>query len=720
MKKLLLITFIFITHNLTAQITATTKSVTISGVSVINPRNKPTSFAPLLKSLEAPKPGGKSYSNFINKQKQKSATLFPVKNQRSTSSTIYGNSPDPVKVKEMGMRSYIAQIDLEGIYTGGTPLDNTICMSNNYLLASVNTFLWAYDIIGDSNLFVDEKGSTYNISFTEFGKDYIKNPGTESPFDPKLAYIPKYDKYVFTFLSGRTSTDSKIIIGFSTSNDPRDPWNVYMLPGNPRGLNQWTDFPMFGFDKNDIYYSINILRENASWQEGFEGSIIWQIPMEEGFNGNSALNTTMYDDILYNGTKIRNLTPVQPADSASLTKVGMTFLSNRNFDIQNDSLFYLDIDKEKKLTIKTIQLPTPYGMPPNGIQADDDPNDLTDGLQTNDSRFLGATRYYNSQGDLVTEFVGNTKDFNTGRAGVYHGILKESLLNSGLEVFSNTIGVDSLDFGYPNIAYVNNGKGCYEGTLIAFNHTSFSTNAGISAIRHSNNLDSPGYSNIIRLKEGDGPVKRINGSYERWGDYFGIQTVPSRPNEVYTAGFYGTSTNSSSTWFNHLMVSESNIMAVNIDQTVTTDLFIKNSAFIDVSANYGYEPYTFNWSDGSIGNRNQIDLFITNSVTISDSKGCQITEEFSPINLPSSSPLIFPNPTLDRLCLTFTVSYESTGSFGIYDLAGQLIKDFGNLRILKGDNEFTISTRPLLPGNYILIIKDDTGNNITQQSFIKL
>ncbi|MFT4753461.1 MAG: hypothetical protein ACI85Q_001002 [Salibacteraceae bacterium] len=717
MKSLFLIFFVAISFHTFSQVTTTGKTMVISGVHIIDPLARPTSYAPQLKNLEAPSPGGTSYRHFLNLQKQESARLFPAKSNRNTANN-YGTAPDPVIIDEMNMRSYIAQIDKEGYYNGGTPLDNTMCMGNDYLLASVNSFLWAYDITGDSNLFVDDKGSTYNISFAEFGKDYITDPGVEFPFDPKLAYIPQHDKYVFMFLSGRTPSDSKIIVGFSSTNDPRDPWNVYMITGNPRGLDQWTDFPMFGFDNKDLYLSINLLKANTSWQLGFEGSIVWQIPMEEGFKGDTNLNITMYDDILYNGTKIRNLTPVQPGDSLSQSIPGITFLSNRNFDIQNDSLFVIDINEQKELSVSTIQLPKPYGVPPNGIQADDNPTDLTDGLQTNDSRFLGATRYTNSSKHETIEFVGNTKDFTTDRSAIYHGIITTSDSQSNPEIEATIIGVDSLDFGYPNIAYVNNGQGCYEGTLIAFNHTSLSTNAGISAIRHSNNPDQPGYSNIIRIKEGDGHVRRLSGSYERWGDYFGIQAVPGRPNEVYTAGFYGTSNNSSSTWFNRLSVSEDNVMVV--DYTVSQSPFITNNAYVEIMAFNGYEPYSYEWSDGSTENIKSINLLTENSLVITDNKGCSIQQQIQEAVPSPASNLLYPNPVTDAFSLTFTVSQSTIGSFGIYDLTGKLIVHLGQLQIQEGANQFNFSTRPLSKGAYILLIQDSSDNNITQQSFIKL
>lgn len=718
MKHFLLFIFGLSSLTLFAQTTATKKNVVIKGVSVVNPMDKPTSFSPILKNLEAPSPGGNSYKHFLNQQKRKSAELFPVKNSRS-SNIDFGQSPDPEIISEMSMRSYIAQIDKEGIYNGGTPLDNTMCLGKEYLLASVNSFLWAWDLEGDSNLFVDENGSTYNITFAEFGEDYITDPAVEFPFDPKLAYIPKFDKHVFIYLSGRTPSDSKIIIGFSSTNDPRDPWNVYMIPGNPRGLDQWTDFPMFGFDDEDVYLSINLLKANTSWQLGFEGSIVWQIPMDEGFRGDSILNTTMYDDILYNGTKIRNLTPVQPGDSITELESGITFLSNRNFDLQNDSLFVVEINGDKELSVSTHQLPKPYGMPPNGIQADDNPSDPTDGLQTNDARFLGAVKYITSGNDRIVEFVGNTKDFNTGRAGIFHGRMKQEQNGTPDILSAETIGVDSLDFGYPNIAYVSNGEGCYEGTLIAFNHTAFETNAGISAIRHSNIPGESGYSNIIRIKEGDGHVRRLSGSYERWGDYFGIQTVPGHPNEVYTAGFYGTSNNSSSTWFNKLRVTETTEFKTT--QNTTRDEYISSSVLLEVNGELGYTPYSYVWYDGTTENSKLVNTISTDDfrVTVSDAKGCKSIQKFE-INSAVTSPTLYPNPVVDELNLVFKADKNTTGSFIIYDMTGKQIAHLGVLNILEGSNQFTISTRPLAKGSYVLMITDMDNNTISQNSFVKL
>lgn len=717
-KKLLLILFMY-SFGVLAQTSVTSKTVLIPQKSVVNPKTVAPSFAPKVTSIEAPVPNGESYKAFLGRQKSKSAEMYPPTSGRSQS-VSYGQAPNPVKRHEMSTKSYIAQIDLEGIYLGGTPLDNTMAFAGDYLLASMNSFLWAYDITHDSNLFVDEYGTTYNISFATFGQDYITNPMTEFPFDPKLLYIPHFDRFVFTFLSGRTPSDSKIILGFSTTNNPLDPWNVYMLPGNPRNLDQWTDFPMFSYDGTNLYYSVNILKANTSWQLGFQGSIIWQVPLSEGFSGTTPLTATLHDDIKYDGSYIRNLTPVHPGN-IPINDFKMTFFSNRNFDLQNDSLFVLKFaqqDTNMVATVDMVKLPQPYGMPPNGIQADDDPTDETDGLQTNDSRFLGAVEYADSQGNRTIEFVGNTKSFTNGRSAIYHGIVQNPENIIAANITAEVITVDSLDFGYPNITHVTNKMGCNTGTIIGFNHTSSTTNAGISAIYHSK---MEGYSDIIRLKEGDGYVARLSGSYERWGDYFGIQTDPQNPSRIYTSGFYGTDNRKSSSWFNELIMPDTQMIEYTITNAPQDVINCKQVTTIDIQN--GYAPYTVNWETGDSGNVAEFNLCEYNSIAfkITDASGCAVRGAVEGnTRLQNISQSVYPNPVTDQMNVTFTMETAGQTRFEVYNVLGQLITTLGDVEVAQGANLFTFSTAPLEKGQYFLVIKGNSDNIIIQKPFVKL
>ena len=92
-----------------------------------------------------------------------------------------------------------------------------------------------------------------------------------------ILYDPEENKFVLLFLSGRGPNDSKTVIGFSTTSNPADPWNVYEIDGNPLNNNTWTDYPQVALTKNELFYTVNLLKSGQGWIEGFDRTIIWQI-----------------------------------------------------------------------------------------------------------------------------------------------------------------------------------------------------------------------------------------------------------------------------------------------------------------------------------------------------------------------------------------------------------------------------------------------------------
>jgi hypothetical protein len=291
---------------------------------------------------------------------------------------------------------------------------------------------------------------------------------------------------------------------------------------------------------------------------------------------------------------------------------------------------------------------------------------------------------------------------------------------------ADIIGVDSLDFGYPNIVHVATSFGCYEGSMIGFNHTSVTTYAGISAIRHDNN---DGYSEIIRLKEGQNYVRRLGGSYERWGDYFGMQTDYNNPQHVYTAGFYGTYNNSSSTWFSRMHFPSVGAVQTEIIKTDPTIYYGPVTLFTIVDG--GYPPYTYLWSDSTTDSKNSFNMIYDDPgftsysngpefVKVTDSKGCVLKTNTNNYSTQFVNDKLFPNPVTDVFSVTFFNPFETTGSFEIFDMGGKLITSLGNQKIHLGNNVFSFSASPLQKGSFILIIRDKDGNEISKKSFIKL
>jgi hypothetical protein len=315
------------------------------------------------------------------------------------------------------------------------------------------------------------------------------------------------------------------VVAFSATDDPTQDWHLYSVEGNPNQLDQWTDYPMINFTKNDLFLTINLLKDNQSWKLGFIESLIWQMDKNTGFSGDE-LAIKRWDNIRFEGNPIRNLCPVESATFE--LNDDCYFLSNRNFDVTNDTFFVLKVDGSMNdttsvLDVNFVKTNDIYGVPPTAGQ-------FFGRLETNDSRVLEAFRF----GDEI-QFVGNTKNFSNNKAGIYHGIIPNINELNNAEL-NHIIGED-FEIGYPGITYTGDGLEERD-AIISFNHTAKTRFPGMSAIY---SVPDVGYSEIIEVKEGTGYVDMNGGSsIERWGDYFGTQRDFANPEEVWLSGYLGS------------------------------------------------------------------------------------------------------------------------------------------------------------------------------------
>jgi len=393
----------------------------------------------------------------------------------------------------------------------------------------------------DNDLAVSDAGMVVSVINTNI---YIKNSVTGLPspvkslnaftspinnnhqeFDPKVMYDPNTDRFVLMCLVGFVDTTSKVIIGFSQTNNPNGNWNLYSLPGNPLNNNLWTDYPMISLTEKELFLSVNLLYNDSSWQTGFVETLVWQISKDSGYAGN-ALNTVLHSNIKYNGKAIRNLCPVK--GGSQLYSPNMFFVSNRNLASQNDTVFLVNITDTigaptGTVTVKALTSNLPYYFPPDGRQYDP-----SQGLATNDSRNLGA--FYENN---LIQYVHNTKNPSNNFVTVYYGTISNPL-SANPVVNGYYLPNDTMDFAYPNISYAGN-SGSDNTAIISFDHTSNLIYAGCSAIQ----TDGQGtFSKILRIKNGTTYVNLLNSNLERWGDYSGSQRRYNKPGEVWMSGFY--------------------------------------------------------------------------------------------------------------------------------------------------------------------------------------
>lgn len=682
-----------------------------------DPSNVKQEFYPKITNLEAPLPGGSSYRSHLLELKRASRKKFPLKLEPSKSNNANSFLDDPKVLDTLSLKWRVLVISngdtildlVDYLRDSGAPLDNTLAVSNDdYLMCGINSKIYMHDLKSGSDVYTAD---IKVVRFENFAQDN-GNIQTDFPFDPKIIYDPIADRFVLTFLTGRTPSNSGLVLAFSTTNNPTDPWHVYKLPGNPYENNLWSDYPAIALTKDELFYTINLLVPSNDWKTAFKETVIWQIDKNTGYNGGE-LKTKLWGDVQLDGRNLRNLAVVQGGDE--LKGPNMYFLSNRNFDIENDTTFLVEItntiDNTASMVITPLIADQSYGLPPNGRQANSDPNDPEDGFDTNDARVLGAVLV-----DDEIQFVGNSVNPETGLAAIYHGIIDNVSTTPTLK--ANIIGSPDLDFGYPNIAFTGN-SGCENSTIIAFDHTSPIDYAGISAVKFG--LDDDGnqsYSDILRIKEGENYVDKISGSYERWGDYFGIQRKYNEPGVVYTAGFFGTKSPSlAGTFFTKLR--DCDCAKLNVEE-LSLSSTNKCVGELKVALDNGLTPITYNWNQGesndTIINTNLCDYQYL--VEASDKHGCSDSALLSSSSYPQEAATngVGPNPTSGEVNIYFTVDRKTTVSVYLYSIDGKLSYELLDQQTVdRGKNILNFSLAPLNSGTYILRLMDGDAEILSEK-----
>lgn len=487
----------------------TSKFITANKAATINMSDDVLDLEPSLRHLEAPFPGNASYRSHL---------------QTLKSGIVKSDEPLAVSSHKKATSKATVFRNFRANPWNGTPNDNHMAISKDGKIVSVtNSRMIIYSENGKELLRKSLKAIQDPLKIPDGSRSL---PG--SPFDPRVVYDPDEDKFILNFISGTTDSTSYLIFGFSKTNDPTGDWNLYVLPGNPYDDESWSDYPMMATTKDELFFTINLLRHRKpgeTWKETFKQTIIWQIDKKSGYDGDTELKTKLYGDIEWDGKPIRNVCPVE--GGTGNYGPNMYFLSNRNFDLENDTIFFIEVtgkmnDARTKTVIKALKTDQKYGLAP-----DADQNYGVLKLQTNDSRVLDA---YLENDEVV--FVGNSVNFENNWAGFYLG--KVSSASSNPKVTGQIIGSDTMEFGYPGIAYTGDGKDRHE-AIIVVNHTSGTHMPGCGVFFY----DNSDLSNYQYVKEGETHIVVSSGEAQRWGDYIGIQRKFDEPGEVWIAATYG-------------------------------------------------------------------------------------------------------------------------------------------------------------------------------------
>ncbi len=439
-----------------------------------------------------------------------------------------------------------------GNTTQSTPNDNDLAISNAGMIVSVvNSNLNVYDSTGKY---------IYGRSLSAFANVL----GTlNRAFDPRVIYDPVDDRFIIVFLQGSTSADTRIIVAFSQENDPTKKWNFYVLPGNVTGDASWSDYPILSLSKDELFVTVNSVKDNTPWQTGFISSYIWQCDKKAGYAGNDTINPKLYHDISYNGQAIWNVCPVK--GGSTLYGPKMFFLSQRPADLQNDTLFLHELTNTRasgnaQLKTTVLRTNTTYGLQPNAIQ----PNGKR--LQTNDARILSAC-YENG----FIHYVGNTIDTALFVPAVYYGRVYGVYGNNPV-VEGKIISYDTMDIGYPSISYIGGGEGD-NSMLITFSHVSPTQYPGTTVVfaDRAGNLSAP-----VFAKQGEGNISVLGDSIERWGDYTGNQRKYNEPGVCWINGSWGASNGGNKTWIAKIKTTDPTLSVNQTSANITRTTLYPN------------------------------------------------------------------------------------------------------------------------------------------------
>ena len=467
-------------------------------------KNVDDKYNALIYSLEMPEPDAQAEQKKLAEIKAKMQKTFP--RQRSA-----------VQERTTSVGAPVVFVSYVSDSMSGIPPDNYSAVSDsNKSVCVMNDLISVHN--ATTGAFLTRK--TLSLFSTSIGL----SPGTYYRYDPKVVYDPQADRFICIMLCGTNATNY-IAMGFSNTNDPSGSWAFYKFPGNFANDTTWFDYPAISITQNEVFFTGNKIKNDSSWQAGFKESVIYQVRKADGYNAAATLTYQIWDSVQYNNQPLRCLYPLNPGDG--IQGPSQYFLSNRDFDVTNDSVFLVKVpdtigSSSNILTVTPLVSATSYGVPPDGRQPD---TSVT--LATNDGRVLGGFITANQ-----IQFVSTTVVPATGASGIYHGIISNYSTAPVLQ--GQIFTIDTLDMGYPNISYAGNVSGSNE-AIISFDYSGPATYPSYGAIFY----DGSTYSDMTNIKSGDSSIKILSGKEQRWGDYSGSQPQWNALGVVWVEGIYG-------------------------------------------------------------------------------------------------------------------------------------------------------------------------------------
>ena len=408
-------------------------------------------------------------------------------------------------------------------FGGFFPNDNHIAISNSGYIVSV---------INSKINFYNQNGSLLNsYSLSSFANN---SSLTSSHYDPVCLFDPGSNRFIVVHLHGTTSSESKVIVSFSKSDNPNDGFWTYTLNGNVGNRNNWFDYPKIGISSQDLFITGNLFKNDDTFSE----AVILQIPKSAGYSG-STLNYVYWLDIT-DGDNGKPFTILPLSGGYGNYGPGIYLVSTKSSNSSKVYLYDITNDYGQNPNLQSYSINT-TNYTVGGVAFQKNTNDR---LDNGDCRALSGF-YANG----ICHFV-FTSNYEMGYNGLNYNRLNVSSQTNQSSVF----GVSGRDYCYPSVAPFGTSS-TDKSVCIGFLHSNENIFPECRAVTVDNNMN---WSNSILVKQGEDYVDIASGNTERWGDYTGIaKKFNANTPTVWFSGSYGrnytTDFNVNGTWIAELI-----------------------------------------------------------------------------------------------------------------------------------------------------------------------
>jgi len=396
-------------------------------------------------------------------------------------------------------------------YTGWIPPDPDIGVGPNHILGVVNV---------DLAFFTHAGSKTFQQPISTFFASVGAGP-TADLFDPKVFFDRIHQRFVVVCLEMKTSPQtSKVLFGVSDDADPNGTWYLYRFEAARviSGSNTWADYPGAGYNKDAYVVSMNQFTFSGFAFRGVQFIVIRKSTVLSG----GAATTHYFLDTNEFGAQVAEMVDssidrVYTASDFNSGNMKIHAFRNLTTTPLMDSAF---------LAIPSFTYPSTNATSPGGRSLD-----VLDGRLINvvfrNGKMVTAhgVRSPTSSDNVVRWYELNTNNYPSSAMTV---------AQSG-----NVAGTAGQHYFMPAL-FINE----FGDISMIFTRSSSTIVADIM-VAGRKTTDAPGTMGApVLLESASGSTYGFSG-FNRWGDYFGIETNPNNETTFWGVGMTGTT---SSAW----------------------------------------------------------------------------------------------------------------------------------------------------------------------------